>query len=165
MRLATLATAAMAGLFYAFAVTVMVGLARADDRTFVVAMNRINDGVRNAGFAFGFFGAFGFTAGSAVLHRRAGLTDAFRWIVAALALYVTALAVTFGVNIPLNDRLASVDPDDLGAAAAARRDFEGPWNASNAVRVAASSLAVLCLAEAHERRGRQLATGYPHTSR
>ncbi|MGH3875241.1 MAG: hypothetical protein ACRDSR_27715 [Pseudonocardiaceae bacterium] len=47
---ATLATGLLAGLFYAFAVAVMIGLHRVDDRTFVGAMQQINVGIQDGWF-------------------------------------------------------------------------------------------------------------------
>ena len=53
----TVAVGLMAGFFYAYACSVMVGLDRVDDRTFIVTMQWINATVRNAAFAPAFFGA------------------------------------------------------------------------------------------------------------
>ena len=53
----TVAVGLMAGFFYAYACSVMVGLDRVDDRTFIVTMQWINATVRNAAFAPAFFGS------------------------------------------------------------------------------------------------------------
>ena len=58
---ATMTTGLMAGLFYAFACSVMLGLNRTDDRTFVGAMQRINVAILNAWFLVSFVGALVFT--------------------------------------------------------------------------------------------------------
>ncbi|HMG42587.1 MAG TPA: anthrone oxygenase family protein [Acidimicrobiales bacterium] len=143
------ATGLMAGFFYAWAVSVMLGLAKTDDRTFVLSMQRINEAVQNAAFLPVFFGAFVLPAVAAMLHRRLGLRDATRWIVAAVALYGVALAVTFGINIPLNDQLDRAgDPDLITNLAAVRNDFEGPWVAWNVVRALLSTAALGCLGRA-----------------
>lgn len=143
------ATGLMAGFFYAYAISVMLGLAKTDDRTFVLSMQRINEAVQNAAFLPVFFGAFVLPAVAAVLHRRLGLRDATRWIVAAAALYGVALAVTFGINIPLNDQLDRAgDPDLIANLAAVRNDFEGPWVAWNVVRTLLSTAALGCLGRA-----------------
>jgi uncharacterized membrane protein len=44
---ATLTTGLMAGLYYAYAYSVMLGLSRTDDRTFVSAMQQINVAILN----------------------------------------------------------------------------------------------------------------------
>ena len=45
-----MAMALIAGLFYSFSVAVMTGLARADDRTFIDTMQRINRAIQNPMF-------------------------------------------------------------------------------------------------------------------
>jgi uncharacterized membrane protein len=152
---ATLATALLAGLFYAFASAVMPGLDRTDDRTFVEAMQRINDAVPNPAFALGFFGAPLLTLAAWVLERRAGSRGSARWVLAALALTAAALVVTVAANIPLNDELASAgDPDRLTDPAGVRDRFEGPWVAWNVVRTVAATGAVACLGRALLLHGR-----------
>ena len=50
-------------------------------------------------------------------------------------LYAIVLAVTFGINIPLNDELDRAgDPDRIADLADVRNRFEGPWVAANVVR-------------------------------
>jgi hypothetical protein len=66
---AMVATGLIAGLFYTYANSVMLGLGRTDDRTFVLAMQRINESIQNVAF-LPVFGAFVLPAGAAVL--RAG---------------------------------------------------------------------------------------------
>ncbi|MEV8633979.1 anthrone oxygenase family protein [Streptosporangium sp. NPDC051023] len=145
----------MAGLFYAFAVSVMPGLARTDDRTFVFAMQRINQAIENPAFATTFFGAFLFTGASAFVQYRLGMRAAARWVVAGLVLYVVALAITMGVNVPLNERLASAgDPSKIADLAAVRESFEGVWVTTNTVRALACTLALGCLGRALTLHGR-----------
>ncbi|WP_242659440.1 DUF1772 domain-containing protein [Thermostaphylospora chromogena] len=145
----------MAGLFYAFAVSVMPGLARTDDHTLVLAMQKINAAIENAVFAASFFGAFVFTGAAAIVHHRLGWRAAARWTLAALALYVVALIITMGVNVPLNARLASVgDPGVISDLAAVRARFEGTWVTANTARAVACTLALGCLARALSRHGR-----------
>jgi uncharacterized membrane protein len=151
---AMVASGLMAGFFWAYSVSVMLGLGKSDDRTFVLAMQRINEAVQNAAFLPVFFGAFVLPAIAAVLHRRLGLRDATRWIVAAVILYGLALAVTFGINIPLNDQLDQAgDPDQIANLAAVRNDFEGPWVVWNVVRGLLSTAALACLGRALVLRG------------
>ncbi|SDL03976.1 DUF1772 domain-containing protein [Nonomuraea jiangxiensis] len=148
--LATVAMGLMAGLFYAFSVSVMPGLAQADNRAFVLVMNRINQAIENPAFALTFFGAFVFTGAAAIAQYRMGLRTAARWTAAALALYVVALAITMGVNVPLNEELAKAADD----YAAARENFEGLWNVTNNVRGLACTLALVCLARSLRLQGR-----------
>ncbi|MEO3870724.1 anthrone oxygenase family protein [Nonomuraea sp. B12E4] len=148
--LATVAMGLMAGLFYAFSVSVMPGLAQADDRAFVLVMNRINQAIENPLFGLTFSGAFVLTVAAAIAQYRMGLRAAARWTLAALALYIVALAITMGVNVPLNDELAKAAEDFT----AARDNFEGLWNVTNNVRGLACTLALACLARSLTLQGR-----------
>ncbi|MGP3926838.1 hypothetical protein [Streptomyces sp. 8N616] len=65
---ATITMGLMAGLFYAFAISVMPGLGRTDDRTFVDAMQKMNAAILNGWFAIGFAGALVLTALAVALH-------------------------------------------------------------------------------------------------
>lgn len=144
---ATITMGLMAGLFYAFACSVLPGLGRADDRTFIEAMQRINAAILNGWFALGFVGALGFTALAALLHLRADGRRALPWIVAALLLYGVALALTFTVNVPRNNALAAAGPPDrIADVAVVRRSFEAAWMRANIARAVACTAGVGCLA-------------------
>lgn len=156
--LATACMGLMAGLFYAFAVAVMPGLARTEDRTFVASMQAVNRAIENLPFAVTFVGSFVFTGAAAFLQYRVGARAAARWILASLALYVVAMAITMGVSIPLNEVLAGVDLADAAALATARADFEGPWTAANVARALACTLALGCLGYAQSVRSEQGST-------
>jgi uncharacterized membrane protein len=130
----TVAVGLMAGFFYAYACSVMVGLDRVDDRTFVVTMQWINATVRNAAFAPAFFGALILTMAAAVVALVSG-RSARGWIVAAAVLYAAAFLVTLTLNVPLNEQLAAADPaDQITDLAAVRAAFEGPWIRWNLLR-------------------------------
>ncbi|WP_250563055.1 anthrone oxygenase family protein [Sphaerisporangium fuscum] len=145
----------MAGLFYAFSVSVMPGLARTDDRTFVFAMQRINQVIENPVFFGTFFGALVFTGAAAFVQYRMGLRDAMWWTVAALALYIVALAITMGVNVPLNNKLAAAGKvDHIHDLAAVRDAFEGVWVTTNGVRALACTLALACLGRSLSLQGK-----------
>jgi uncharacterized membrane protein len=141
---ATLATGLSAGLFYGYACSVMPGLGRADDRTFVEAMQRINVAILNGWFALIFGGALLLSVLAAVVHLRGAGRPALPWIVGAVALYLVMLVITFRVNVPLNDALAGAGhPDritDLDLAAVRER-FEQRWVRWNVVRAVTSTAA------------------------
>ena len=136
---ATITNGLMAGLFAAYSYAVMPGLGRTDDRTFVEAMQQTNAAIRGGWFGICFGGALLFAAAAAVLHfGRPGLP----WIVAGVVLYAAVLAITFRVNVPLNDRLAAAgDPATLADPAAVRGAFEQTWVRWNVVRAACSTAA------------------------
>jgi uncharacterized membrane protein len=133
---ATITMGLMAGLFYAYAISVMPGLAKADDRTFVAAMRRINVAILNGWFALGFAGAAVLTAVAGLLHLGRPPSP---WIVAAFVAYGVTLAVTFAVNVPLNEALDRAgEPDRTPDLAAVRGRFEERWVRWNMVRTLAS---------------------------
>jgi uncharacterized membrane protein len=149
---ALLAMTLVAGLTYAFSVAVMPNRAGADDRTFVATMQRFNE---NPVFALTFTGALVLVAVAAVLQRRHGPAVAMRWTVAALVLYGVVLAVTFGINIPLNNDIDQAgDPGRIADLAHVRNQFEAPWVAANIVRTVLSTAAVGALARALLLHGR-----------
>src|SRR5215212_9032412 len=104
---ATLTTGLMAGLYYAYAISVMLGLSMTDDRTFLSAMQQINVAILNPWFFVSFFGALVFTALAGVLHLPGDWRGVLPWIVVALVLYLATLVITIGFNVPLNNELTS----------------------------------------------------------
>jgi uncharacterized membrane protein len=144
---ATITNGLMAGLFAAYSYAVMPGLARTGDRTFVEAMQQTNAAILNGWFGVCFGGALLFAGAAAVLHLgRAGLA----WIVAGLVLYGAVLAITFAVNVPLNDRLAAAGAAD---PAMVRVAFEATWVRWNVVRAVCSTAAFGSLVAALVVRG------------
>nr|RPH31680.1 MAG: DUF1772 domain-containing protein [Chloroflexota bacterium] len=139
----------MAGVFGLYAHTIMPGLGRTDDRTFVGAFQAIDRAIINPWFlAGGFVGALVFTALAAVLHVPADRRSVLPWIAVALILYLVVFVITIGVNVPLNDAIkAAGDPDRIADPAMVRERFdEARWVAWNNVRTLASTAAFGCLA-------------------
>lgn len=143
----TLFTGLMAGLFAAFAYSVMPGLGRSSDRTFVEAMQAINKAIVNPAFMLLFMGSIPLLGLAVVLAWRGQSRPVLPWLIAALVLYIVAFMVTSGVNVPLNDALAHAgDPDNIRQLAKVRSDFEGSWVAWNIVRALLHTAAFGCLA-------------------
>ncbi|MFJ6433541.1 DUF1772 domain-containing protein [Streptomyces sp. NPDC091416] len=144
--LTTLATGLMAGLFAAFAYSVMPGLARSSDRTFVEAMQNINKAILNPFFMLPFMAAIPLLGLAVVLAWRGHGRAALPWLIAALVLYLLAFMVTSGLNVPLNDQLAKAgSPDRIKDPAAVRENFESTWAAWNVVRALLHTAAFGCL--------------------
>ena len=145
---ATILMGLIAGFFYAYSCSVMIGLRHTDDRTFVLSMQWINATVRNAGFAPSFFGALLLSAVATVVvmvRRRPG-----RWLIAgACSLYAAAFIVTVAINVPLNNRLAKAGlPSDPNQLSAIRANFESTWVHWNIVRTSLSTCALVALVAA-----------------
>jgi uncharacterized membrane protein len=137
---ATVTVGMMAGLFATFSYAIMPGLGRADDRTFVTAMQRINEAILNGWFAVNFIGAIVFAVLAAALNAGSGQRAVLPWIGAAVVLYAAVLVITFALNVPLNDRLASAGVlEQATDLAAVRQRFEAQWVRWNIVRAVAST--------------------------
>ena len=143
--LATLSTGLTAGVYGLYAHTVMPGLAKTDDRTFIGAFQAMDRAILNPFFlGFGFLGAL--ITSAAATATQIG-RDALPWTIAAFVLYLSTIVITFAVNLPLNDALkAAGDPDQLANPAAVRKAFDEPrWRTWNTVRAWASTLAFALL--------------------
>lgn len=156
LLLATLSTGLMAGVFGLFTHTVMPGLAKTDDRTFVGAFQAIDRAIVNPWFLGGGFVGALVTAAAATVSAIGRST--LPWVAAALLLYVVTFAITVRVHLPLNDALkAAGDPDRIGDLAAVRERFdEGRWRRWNLVRTVGctAAFALLCWALVlHDRTG------------
>lgn len=145
---ATMTMGLMAGVFGLYSHTIMPGLRRTDDRTFVGAFQSIDRAILNPWFMASFLGALVLTALAAALHLGADDRSVLAWVAAALVLYFAVVVITLAVNVPLNDGLkAAGDPDRIGDLAAVRARFgEARWAAWNLVRTLVSTAAFGCLA-------------------
>lgn len=116
--------------------------AAADDATFVQAKARINTAIQNPVSGLGFVGAFFSLAGVTAYSWVSGLASALP-ASAALTCYTITLAITFGVNIPLNNALArAADSGDTGTG---RKSFESRWTQWNIHRTWLSMAALVAL--------------------
>ena len=134
---ATLTMGLVAGAFALFAHTIMPGLRKTDDRTFVTAFQQIDRAIINPWFMITAFG------GALVLTLVAGIanrgTPALPLIAAAFGLYLVAVIITVAVNVPLNDAIKSAgDPAHIDVARVRAQFDEARWAAWNLVRVATS---------------------------
>ncbi|HEX5116678.1 MAG TPA: anthrone oxygenase family protein [Pseudonocardiaceae bacterium] len=139
LAVATVAAGLLAGLFYAYACSVLPGLARGDDQTFVEGMRGINIAIVNGWFLVTFLGAPLLAAAAGILHLGSGVP--LWWIVAGFACLVATLVITGVVNIPLNNALDS----GRTSYAELRATFEASWVRWNVVRTVASVAGFGCL--------------------
>jgi uncharacterized membrane protein len=142
---ATLASGLVAGLFFAYSVSVMRGLARARDGTFVEAMQQINVAILNGWFALAFLGAPLSTSLAVLLHLGSEDPVGMSLLLTSAGLSGATLAITFGVSVPLNNDLATATAAE---AAVARRAFEARWVRWNLARTVTSTAAFGSLAGA-----------------
>jgi uncharacterized membrane protein len=154
---ATVTMGLSAGVFDVFSHTVMPGLKKTDDRTFIGAFQAIDKAIMNPWFiGITFTGALLVSAAAAFTQRG---RPPFAWIVTAVALYLVCVITTSAVNVPLNDALkAAGDPARIADLAAVRAHFhETRWAAWNLVRSLTSTGAFISLAWALVLHGRATA--------
>ncbi|MFD3939088.1 DUF1772 domain-containing protein [Streptomyces sp. NPDC058611] len=149
LLVSTVLVGLMAGLFFAFDVSVMPGLAAGDERTYVTAMQAFNKAIDGNGlFGMAFVIALLASAASAVVEFRKGRRGVAIWVAAAAVSYLVVLMITFSVNIPLNNELA-----DAGDAAkmtdfSVVDKFKGTWVSTNIVRTLLCTVALTALSRA-----------------
>jgi len=147
---ATVLVALATGIVYAFAVVVMPGLRTLPDREFLKgfrAMDRIIQD-NDPRFLLVWVGALVLLI-AAVVACAPQIGSGDRWLLlAALTTYVLGVQVpTFAVNIPLNNRLQTVDVEvlDRSRLRVERDAFEARWVFWNGFRTAFGVLTVVLL--------------------
>ncbi|MET8353641.1 MULTISPECIES: anthrone oxygenase family protein [unclassified Micromonospora] len=138
-------TGLIAGVYYAFSVSVMPGLNATDAGTAIRAMTSINQKIQNPLFFVTFFGPILAATITGVLllilgHRPAALL----FFLAGAAYLVGAFIPTVTLNVPMNDALdATGVPTDPAEAARIWADYASRWTWWNTVRAGASVVSLL----------------------
>ncbi len=136
----------VAGFVFAFALVVMPGIRSLNDREFIRAFQVMDRIIQNNQPVFVLVWVRSVVAlvTSAVLGF-GQLDGAGRllMIFAALAYLFGVQLSTFTINVPLNNKLQTLDVDAMNESSreAARRDFEPRWNRWNSFRTVFASLA------------------------
>jgi uncharacterized membrane protein len=144
--LATFLTSLVAGLLFVFAIVVMPGLRSLNDREFIRAFQVMDGVIQNNQplFVLVWVGSVVALVTSAVFGI--GQLDGvgrLLIILAALAYLLGVQLPTITINIPLNNKLQTLDVDAINEATqkTARKAFEPRWNRWNSIRAALASLA------------------------
>ena len=148
--LATLLCSLVAGFVFAFAVVVMPGIRSLNDREFIRAFQVMDRVIQNNHpiFVVVWIGSVVALVISAVLGvGQLDGTGRLLIIFAALAYLLGVQLPTFTINIPLNNKLQTLDVDAMNETTqkAARMDFEPRWILWNSIRTAFASLASVLL--------------------
>ena len=138
------------GVMFCFQTAVMPGLGRLTDREFIAAFQAMDAEIVNPVFVGPvFLGGGALLVAATVAHRDE--PRRFRRLATASAIYLAGVvAVTMGGNVPKNNKLAAfqVASSTIQGAAAARQEFEGPWNRLHIVRTLASVASLVALSMA-----------------
>lgn len=114
--IAAIGSGLLAGLYFAYSNSVMPALAKMPPAQGITAFNHVNVVIMNPAF-LGLF--MGIAVLSLLLIAAALLGWTLRpgWVIAGAALYLIGhIAVTMGVNVPMNNALAATVPDSAQAA-------------------------------------------------
>ena len=144
--LATFLCSLVAGFLFAFAVVAMPGIRSLNDREFIRAFQVMDRVIQNNQpiFVLVWVGSVVVLVTSAVLGI--GQLDGVGRLLIILATLTYLLGVqlpTVTINIPLNNKLQTLEVDELDETTqkAARKDFEPRWNLWNSIRAALASVA------------------------
>ena len=148
--LATFLCSLVTGFLFAFAVVVMTGIRKLGNGEFIRAFQAMDSIIQNNQpiFIVVWLGSVVALIGAAALG--VGTLDATgRWVlmVSTFGYLVGVQLPTIIINVPLNNKLQSLNVDAMDEAAreAAREAFEGRWNRWNVVRTIVSCLVSLLL--------------------
>ena len=144
--LATLLCSLVAGFLFAFAVVVMPGIKSLNDREFIRAFQVMDRIIQNNQplFMLAWAGSVIVLITSAVLGIGQLDGTGRLLIISATLVYLFGVQLpTVAINVPLNNKLQTLDVDGMNEPAqkAARDDFEPRWNRWNAIRSFLASLA------------------------
>ncbi|MCQ9633602.1 DUF1772 domain-containing protein [Chryseobacterium sp. WG23] len=136
-------TALIAGLFYAYSCSVVLGLGKLSDGEYLKAMQNINREILNPVFFMSFMGTAVLLPVSAFVFR--GQQPAFIFLLlATLAYLIGVFGVTVAGNVPMNDMLDKFDISGAttGVIKQMRESFENRWNLLNNVRTVFSVISI-----------------------
>jgi uncharacterized membrane protein len=140
----------IAGFLFAFATIVMPGISSLNDREFIRAFQVIDGVIQNNQPLFVAVWMGSVVASVAAAGLGFGQLDGTQRLLLISAPLVYLLGVqlsTFTINVPLNNRLQTLNVDAMDAVAlkVARMNFEPGWNRWNLVRTPFASLASILL--------------------
>lgn len=143
--IATFLCSIVAGFLFSFAVVVMAGIRSLDNREFIRAFQVMDGIIQNNQPIFmvvwlGSVIALIIAAAFGIGHLDA--TGRWLLIFSTLVYLLGVQLPTFTINIPLNNKLQSLNVDAMEQAAleTARENFEARWNRWNAIRTVLSCL-------------------------
>jgi uncharacterized membrane protein len=145
LLLGLILVASVMGVLALYSFTIMPALKKLSDAEFVKAFAAIDSQIVKSVFMVQFFAPV-FVLCAAVVYAFSQQVDGVALVSGAFACYLGVVAVTIGVNVPLNDGIKRARSAD---AAKVRTQFnEQKWTTFNHVRLALGVIAVGLLAAA-----------------
>ncbi|RBQ02525.1 DUF1772 domain-containing protein [Pedobacter miscanthi] len=147
LLLSTVSTALIGGLFYAYSCSVIPGLTRLSDISFLQGMQSINRAILNPLFFASFMGTL-ILLPISVWFFKDQSTVFYLLLAAALLYFGGVFLVTVIGNVPLNDLLDGTDLTKLSAEelTALRNKFEPSWSLFQRIRTIASFICIVLTA-------------------
>jgi uncharacterized membrane protein len=148
LAITTLFSGLIAGLFYAWSISVTAGLARIDNSSYLKAFQAMNRAILNPFFFIAFFGVTVLLIYLTIVSYSNSEITQFFLILSATVLYlVGVMVVTIAGNIPLNNKLEALKIESMTEEEKKnfRVGFESKWNSLNMFRTICSSISFLLL--------------------
>lgn len=144
---ATVFAGLMAGLFYAWSISVTPGLAAVNDQNYLHAFQSMNRAILNPAFFIAFMGQAIVLPLLSYLYFNTS-NGQFGYILAATVLYwIGCMAITMFGNVPLNNTLEALQINTMTAEDMDlfRLGFEKKWNQLNWIRTISTLLSLVFL--------------------
>jgi uncharacterized membrane protein len=148
LLITTLSSGLIAGLFYAWSVSVTAGLGKIGDENYLKAFQSMNRAILRPAFFIFFFGLVILLPMLCYLYYKFPVSSGFWYILSATILYLVGImAVTIFGNVPLNNTLEVLNIESMTVEqmASYRLGFENKWNNLNTIRTICSSLSFILL--------------------
>ena len=149
--IASVMTALSAGLFFAWACSVVPGLGKLSDANYLSAMQSINREILNPIFFSCFMGAVIMLPVATFISYSSPVTMRFWLLLAAAIVYIVGVfGVTVAGNVPLNNILdaTNLQTATLEELAQLRASFENTWNNLNTARAFAGVVSLVLVSAA-----------------
>lgn len=146
--LTAICSALMAGLFYSYSCSVVLGLASLPDAEYIAVMQSINKAIQNPVFFIAFFGILILLPVSTFLNYGHPVPVRFWLLLTAAVIYLSgAFGITVFGNIPLNNALEKFDlinatKENIHLQ---RTAFETRWSNLNIVRTISSIFSLVLI--------------------
>lgn len=145
---ATVFAGLMAGLFYAWSISVTSGLAAVNDHNYLQAFQEMNRAILNPAFFIAFMGQAIVLPLLTFMYYKSPESGQFKYILTAAILYwFGCMVVTMFGNVPLNETLEALQIDGMTPIERTtfRQGFEQKWNRLNWVRTVSTFFSLLLL--------------------